>query len=562
MKLLHLKDEIRISLYYLLFGGIWIALSDRLLGWLVQDARTLTMLQTYKGWFFVAASGLLIYVLLHRALQDERRTLADLDEVNERYRLLFENSLDAVLLTTPDGGILSANPAACRMLGRSEEQIRELGRNGVVDLSDPRLPLALEQRAMTGKFTGEFNLLRSDGKVFPCEIASAVFNDKDGQTHSSMIIRDISERKSAEARIRKQVDFLTALRDIDRAIASTFDVHLSLSALLLQARSHLAVDAAAVMLTRPGSALLEYAAGVGFKTTAVQSATVRIGESLPGRAVLERQVIHIHDLGSAADDPLRAAILRKEGFIGYHAAPLTVKGRVIGVMELFDYSGEDRDQEWLDFLNTLAGQAALAVDNARMFDDVQRSNIELAQAYDATIEGWSKAMDLRDKETEGHTLRVTGMTLEMARLMGMEDLQLLHIRRGALLHDIGKMGVPDHILFKTETLTPQEWEIMKKHPVFAFDMLSPIDYLKNAIDIPFCHHEKWDGTGYPRGLKGENIPLAARIFAVTDIWDALNSDRPYRPAWPREKIREYIHSLPGTHLDPDVVHVFLESGLV
>jgi len=191
----------------------------------------------------------------------------------------------------------------------------------------------------------------------------------------------------------------------------------------------------------------------------------------------------------------------------------------------------------------------------------ERANIETAHeqllsAYDATIEGWSRAMDLRDKETEGHTLRVTDLSVKLARNMGFNEGELLFIRRGALLHDIGKLGVPDAILHKTSSLNDEEWKVMRQHPQFAYDMLYPIEYLRPALDIPFCHHEKFDGTGYPRQLKGEQIPLSARIFAVVDVWDALTSDRPYRPAWEKQKAMDYINEQSGKHFDPKVVEAF------
>jgi putative nucleotidyltransferase with HDIG domain len=236
--------------------------------------------------------------------------------------------------------------------------------------------------------------------------------------------------------------------------------------------------------------------------------------------------------------------------------PLIAKGEIKGVLEIFQRTRLEPDKEWLDFLDTLAGQAAIAIDSVVQFDKVQRSNSELSQAYNATIEGWSHALDLRDKETEGHTQRVTEMTLKLARLIGLSEADLVQVRWGALLHDIGKMGVPDGILLKPGPLTDEEWVLMKKHPTFAYEMLSPIHYLKAALDIPYCHHEKWDGTGYPGGLKGNQIPLAARIFAVVDVWDALVSDRPYRQAWSTEKVREYIQAGAGTHFDPQVVKTF------
>jgi putative nucleotidyltransferase with HDIG domain len=193
-----------------------------------------------------------------------------------------------------------------------------------------------------------------------------------------------------------------------------------------------------------------------------------------------------------------------------------------------------------------------------MFEELQRTNAELIVSYDATIEGWARALDLRDRATEGHTRRVTDMTERLARTLDVSDAQLVHVRRGALLHDIGKMGIPDDILRKPGPLTEQEWVVMRRHPSYAYELLSPIRFLRPALEIPYCHHEKWDGTGYPRGLAGEQIPLAARIFAAVDIWDALCSDRPYRKGWPKEKVRAHIQSLSGTHLDPVVVDAFLK----
>jgi putative nucleotidyltransferase with HDIG domain len=207
----------------------------------------------------------------------------------------------------------------------------------------------------------------------------------------------------------------------------------------------------------------------------------------------------------------------------------------------------------------LGGQAAIAIENSMLFQDLQRSNFELAIAYDATIEGWSRALDLRDRETEGHTQRVTDMTLKLARKMGLSEARLILIKRGALLHDIGKMGVPDYILHKPEQLSEEELSIMRKHPQLAYDMLEPIAYLKYALHIPYCHHEKWDGSGYPRGLAGTQIPLEARLFAIVDVWDAITTDRPYRKRWPRKKALQYIRAESGKHFDPKLVEVFLEE---
>lgn len=189
---------------------------------------------------------------------------------------------------------------------------------------------------------------------------------------------------------------------------------------------------------------------------------------------------------------------------------------------------------------------------------LHEAHSQLLSAYEATIEGWSHAMDLRDHETEGHSQRVMQLTIKLAETYGLEEEAIHHIKRGALLHDMGKIGVPDAILHKPAKLTDEEWETMRKHPQFAYDMLYPIEYLRPAIDIPYCHHEKWDGTGYPRKLKSTEIPLAARLFAVVDVWDAVTSDRPYRPAWTKEQALEYIREQSGKHFDPQVVEAFFK----
>ncbi len=194
-----------------------------------------------------------------------------------------------------------------------------------------------------------------------------------------------------------------------------------------------------------------------------------------------------------------------------------------------------------------------------MVQSLDASKKELVLAYDKTLEGWAKALELRDQETEGHTRRVTDLTLKLAKAYGIDGAELENIRRGALLHDMGKVGVSDNILLKPGRLTDEEFEEIKKHPVYASEMLSEISFLKDAIDIPYCHHEKWDGSGYPRGLKGEEIPLAARLFCIADVWDAITSDRPYRKAMSFDKAVEIIVDGKGTHFEPKIVDLFLKT---
>ena len=383
-----------------------------------------------------------------------------------------------------------------------------------------------------------------------------------GQDDASLLttISEISGNAIRRIRLYEetvhQVQRLASLRSIDTAIISVLDMRVVLDILLGHITNQLAVDAADILLLNAPTHTLEFAAGHGFRTNGIERSRLRLDEGLAGRVAREKKLLNMRDLADAGANFVRLPLLSGEAFVTYFGVPLIIKGQVRGVLEIFNRSTLTPDTEWLGFLETLAGQAAIAIDNSQMFENLQSSNFELMLAYDETIEGWSQALDLRDKETEGHSQRVTEMTLRLAGSLGFTPEEMIHIHRGALLHDIGKMGVPDNILRKPGPLTDEEWVIMRKHPLFSYELLIPISYLRPALDIPYCHHEKWDGSGYPRGLKGDQIPLAARAFAVVDVWDALMSDRPYRKAWSREKVLEYIRDQAGKSFDPKVVDTF------
>ncbi len=358
-------------------------------------------------------------------------------------------------------------------------------------------------------------------------------------------------------RTLQHLEQLQALQNVDMAISGSLDLRVTLNVLLEQVTTQLNVHAASVLLLNRHTHTLEYTAGRGFHTNAIAQTRARLGQGYAGQAALNHRLVHVPDLAVPGNNFLRQNLLASEKFTTYFAVPLIAKGKVLGILEVFNRNRFKFTPEWINFLETLAGQAAIAADNAALFDELQRSNADLILAYDATIEGWARALELRDKETKGHSQRVTDMAVRLARAMGMRNEELVHTRRGALLHDIGKMGIPDQILFKEGKLTAEEWEIMKKHPGYAYNMLSNIPYLRPALAIPHSHHEKWDGTGYPRGLKQEEIPLAARIFTIIDVWDALRSDRPYRDAWSDEEVTEYIIARSGKDFDPRVVDAFL-----
>jgi PAS domain S-box-containing protein len=364
-------------------------------------------------------------------------------------------------------------------------------------------------------------------------------------------------RSDLYERSEEQVRRLTTLREMDTAISSSFDLHVTLDILMEHLLSKMEVSAAAVLTFNPDSHTFSYFSGIGFRNPEILRKAVRGGEGLAGHNLLNEEHVYIADLHQKTGLP-DFRLLMREGFVSFYGVPLQSKGLIKGVLEMYFRHPFKPGTDWLDFIHMLAGQAVIAIDNSRLFEELQHSNQELSLAYDTTLEGWGKALELRDKETEGHTRRVTELTLKLARQIGIPEAELTHIRRGVLLHDIGKMGVPDSILRKEGPLTAEETIEMRKHPQYAYDMLQPIPYLRLALDIPYHHHEWWDGNGYPNGLKGEGIPLAARIFSIVDVWDALLSDRPYRKSWKRQDVIQYIVGLSGRQFDPNVVETFLK----
>jgi PAS domain S-box-containing protein len=498
----------------------------------------------------------------HLELLVSERTEA-LRESEEKFRTLVETAKDAIVTANSEGNIILWNEGAQVMFGYLPDEI--LGQS--MQLIMPEMYSEDHQSTFKHVVSGgvpkitepvvEISGLKKDGDAFPLELS--IVNWKSGQeVFSTAIIRDITERFQAEQAIQQHIKRLDALRKIDQAITGSLDLQIVLNVLLGQLLAELSVDAAAVLLYKKTLQTLCFCQEQGFQTAAFQYPNLRLGQGYAGKIALDRRTIFIDDLSQDKSGFIESTTLKKEGFVSYYGTPLIAKGEMVGVLEIFHRSTLDPNIEWKNFLEVLAGQAAIAIDSHNLFNNLQRSNFELMVAYDATIEGWAHALDLRDMETEGHSRRVVEITMKLAEMLNIKEDNLIHIRRGALLHDIGKMGVPDAILLKPGKLTEDEWGIMRLHPVYAYDWLLSIDYLKPALDIPYCHHERWDGTGYPRGLKGEEIPLSARIFAVVDVWDALRSDRPYRKAWSKEKTLTHIQAESGKHFDPYIVDHFIK----
>lgn len=499
--------------------------------------------------------------------------------INEMLPVLLDETLDLVDCT--HGAIWMYDPASNKLIQRLASGIaREIKHTSVspvegmigrtfttgtihfsADLNNDPLLFELNRDSIPHGLTGICIPIQSTaGPVGVVTIAVEQTKDTNEATNLLTILAEITgnsiHRVQLYEQSQRQVRRLTTLRDIDSAIASSFDLRLTLNILMDQTINHLNVDAVDIGLYRPEIQSLTYLASSGFHTPSPTRPQVRLGEGLAGQVILRQSILHVTDLQNAPETR-KESLIRREGFVTYLGIPLIVKGQIKGVFEVFHRSPLSPTVDWMEFLHTLAGQAAIAIDSSQLFENLQRSNQELMQAYDTTLEGWAKALEIRDRETEGHTRRVTEMTIRLARYMGISESEMVNIHRGVLLHDIGKMGVPDNILRKTGKLDENEWNEMRKHPVYARDMLKDIAYLKDAIDVPYSHHEHWDGGGYPQGLKGERIPLPARIFSVVDIWDALLSDRPYRKAWPRDKVVQYLKDVAGTILDPKIVEIFL-----
>lgn len=482
---------------------------------------------------------------------------AELKHSEERYRLLVEHASEGVAVVCGNSVVYS-NPAMAQITGYSTEQLLRISMQQFIHPDDRNMVLERYDRRIRGEETVNkypFRILTQTGQIHWVQI-NAVSIEWEGQPATLNIYTDIHDRKEAEQKLVMQVERLAALREVDNAIISSIELEEVLQKLLQQIIRQLNVDAADVLLFDPADQLLVYAAGMGFYSDTIRLTRLRLGQSYAGHAALDRKTVHISsDEGKQLDFMIN---LRPEKFSEYFGLPLVAKGQLHGVLEIFSRRRLVTDQDWMSFLDNLANQTAIALDNTTLYKNLQQAHLELTEAYDATIEGWARALELRDGETQGHSQRVVELTVELAQVMGITDKEaLVQIRRGAFLHDIGKMSVPDRVLFKEGPLNDEEWAEMRQHPDYAYSVLKNIAFLNEALEIPYCHHERWDGSGYPRGLKGEEIPLAARIFAVVDIWDALLSDRPYRKAWPESKVIDYLQEQAGVLLDPDVVRMFL-----
>jgi HD-GYP domain-containing protein (c-di-GMP phosphodiesterase class II) len=392
--------------------------------------------------------------------------------------------------------------------------------------------------------------------------ASPIAEYRENDQRLAMTVAELGGNALHRARLFEQthqrVQRLSVLHIIDMTVSSSLSIAITLNLILDQIVTQLNISAADVLTYNQQAHVLEFSAGRGFRNDKVKRTRFRVGQSFPGNAVLERKPVSIMDLPSEQAF-LQLHALEEEHFSSYFAVPLIAKGQPKGVLELFHHEPILTDPELRDFFESLAAQTAIAMDNSELFEGLNRSNLELTRAYDAVIESWARSLELRDSFTQGHARRTAEMALRFSRVMAIEEAELPHIRRGALLHDIGMIGVPETILLKRGALTEEERKLINNHPAMAHELLANIHFLAPALNIPSYHHENWDGSGYPYHMKEDQIPLAARLFSLVDVWDALTTERSYRQAWSRNEAVAYLREQAGKQFDPDIVEKFLRE---
>lgn len=356
---------------------------------------------------------------------------------------------------------------------------------------------------------------------------------------------------SVTANLQRMLQMMERLMEINITLNSTLALGQVLDLIMAKAVEMLECEAGSILLYNKEKDCLYFSASTSADSNKLAEIPIPLTDSLAGAIFSKNTPLVVNNVHHDVRHNVAVAAQANFHTNSLLGVPMRIQNRVTGVLEALNKKQGTFTEEDVKILTAIASQAAVAIENAQLVEALQKS-------YDSTLEGWAAALDLRDKETEGHSQRVTVLTIQLAQEIGVSQEALIYLRQGALLHDIGKMAVPDRILHKHGPLTERETVIMRQHPVNAYKMLYPIAYLRPALDIPYCHHEKWDGSGYPRGLKGEEIPLHARIFTIIDVWDALRSNRPYRKAWSQKKTITYIQEQAGKSFEPGIVKSFMD----
>ncbi len=495
----------------------------------------------------------------------ERKLAEDaLRKSEERFSKAFQESPIIITISqVNDGKLLEVNDAFEKITGYTREEVLERTTIDLgiwVNLADR--DRYLRTLRANGKIRNdEIQFRIKSGKIITCLVSSELI-ELGSEECALAVVEDITERKKAEARILRLNRLYATISQINQTIVHARDTDSLFSEICHVATDHGQFRMAWIGLLDETGEQVKPVVFAGEELGYLANPNIKLHDEILGNGptgivIRDGRCIICQDIASDPRMiPWREQALER-GYRSLAAVPFREHGRVVGVLTVYASEPQGFDSEDEELLEQIGLDVSFALDSINAETERKRAEENLAEAYDTTLEGWARALELRDKETEGHSRRVTETTLIVARAMGFNEEELVHVRRGSILHDIGKMGIPDDILRKNGPLTEEEKAIVYQHPITAYNLLKPITYLEKALEIPFCHHEKWDGTGYPRGLKGEEIPLTARIFAVVDVWDALSSDRPYRNAWPKEKVVQYLLDESGKHFDPRVVEVFL-----
>lgn len=503
-----------------------------------------------------------------RDITDQIRSVSILREREEKFRTTIQQMTDALLILDENGSVIEWNPATEKLTGIPAKDAFGTEIWNIL----PKLQVNLYQSMSMGELaaevismirTGQSRLLNApqeltlvsiDGvrrtllqKIFP-------INTPD-KKRIGVISYDITEQKAAITKINREMNKLASLRSIDASILERASARETMELIAEITINQLDVDGVIISSIMGKDEICSVSRSNG---------NADLDAMLEAQKQLQQAMIQKFGLDKFTHETLslirqiEPQVTETGKNFHQHILPLFMNRKPCGFLQVWSQQPIPDDQGWKDYLITLAGQTSLAIENITLISNEEKAYQELLTAHEAIIAGWSKALELRDEETKGHSDRVMYLACHLAKMAGLPKEKMTSFRRGVLLHDIGKMGIPDRILLKPGPLTDDEWKIMKLHPGMAYDLLSTIPYLHDSLDVPYSHHERWDGSGYPRGLKGREIPLAARIFTIVDVWDALISDRPYRNGWEPEKIRQYLIDNKSIMFDPELVDKFLD----
>jgi len=578
---------ITITSMYVLFATLWILFSDRILARIIPDSEQYIYAQTYKGWFFVVVTGLLLYNTILHQFKQHWKTAREVEQIaafsKDIRGILDPHTLTLKILTLlhdlfqAESVFFGQPDGLTKMLKLSFRRGPEELLVQYIPDSDPIWQPVLHQAQSISSyrnfghsaqltFAGQSLKQYAVSPLIAREVAIGLIGFarenpvERSDLHLLQAVADITSQAFFVADLLHnnvtQIRRLSSMRKIDDSILTNFDIQNLIKLLLKEFIDNLGVDAAAITVLNHERRTIDIYQQIGLNETepAYLNEAFNYVAGCDTMLVIQNTKTGIH---SERNYP-RHHPIHNASFISYAVSPLISQEEKLGIVELYARREIDWNRETTQFFEALARQTAVAIDRVNLVLNLQKSNLDLTRSYEETLEGWSRALDMRDHETENHTQRVTALTIAMGQRLGLSEEQLTHMRRGSLLHDIGKLVVPDTILLKEGDLTPEEWQIMRQHPLTARNLLEPITFLAPALTIPYFHHEKWDGSGYPQGLSGGSIPIEARIFAIVDVWDALTNDRPYRTALSPVTAARHILAQSGKHFDPQIVNSFLE----